>query len=244
MKDHFSSQSGRYAKFRPTYPSDLFDYLNSIVPNKEAAWDCGTGNGQIAGELAKTFDSMYATDISQSQINNAIQKDNITYSVQPAENTDFDNQLFDLIIVAQAIHWFNFEKFYVEVRRTAKKHATLCVVGYGRVTISEQIDRIITHFYSNILGDYWDKERTYIDENYATIPFPFEEMETPAFENTHHWSLEHLVGYLNTWSAVKHFINQNGHNPVNEVEAELKQHWEEAEVKEVTFPILLRVGTI
>lgn len=244
MKDNFSSESDNYAKFRPTYPPELFDYLNSIVKIREKAWDCGTGNGQVAYELAKSFDTVFATDISQRQIDNALETNNIQYSVQSAEQAEFHNQMFDLVVVAQAIHWFDFERFYLEVTRTAKENATLCVIGYGRIKITQPIDRIITNFYTNTIGNYWDSERKYIDENYQTIPFPFEEIEAPTFENKHLWDLEHLIGYLNTWSAVKHFIRQKKYNPVNQLENELRQHWEQGEIKEVKFPILLRIGKI
>ncbi|WP_008587608.1 class I SAM-dependent methyltransferase [Niabella soli] len=244
IKDYFSSQSDQYAKYRPTYPPDFFNYLNTITPRKKNAWDCGTGNGQIAYELAKTFEHIFATDISQSQIDHALQAVNISYSVQPAEKTDFDNHLFDLIIVAQAIHWFDFEQFYAEVRRTATKDALLCVTGYGNIKISEEIDPIIADFYTNVIGTYWDKERKYIDEGYATIPFPFDEIETPQFENRQQWTLEHLIGYLNTWSAVKHFIKQNGYNPVEKLHAALKEFWGDGAKKEVCFPLLLRIGKI
>lgn len=243
-KDNFSSQSDQYAKYRPTYPKEFFNYLNSIVPGKQNAWDCGTGNGQVAHELAKTFDKVFATDISQSQIDHALQANNISYSVQPAESTNFNNHLFDLVIVAQAIHWFDFDRFYAEVRRTAKEHALLCVIGYGRVQISETIDALITNFYTNVIGNYWDKERRYIDENYETIPFPFDEIQTPQFENRHQWSSKHLIGYLNTWSAVKHFIKQNGYNPVEPLRPEIELYWGNAAEKEVVFPLLLRVGKV
>ncbi len=215
MKDNFSTDSDKYAKYRPTYPSDFFEYLKSIVQNKHAVWDCGTGNGQVAFELAKSFDKVYATDISQSQIANALQSDNIFYTVQPAERTNFDNDMFDLVVVAQAIHWFDFEQFYKEVSRTAKEKAVLCVIGYGKLEVTEKIDSIIEDLYSNTLGNYWDKERKYIDENYQTIPFPCSEFPAPKFVNSQDWTLQHLIGYLNTWSAVKHFIKQNGFNPVD-----------------------------
>lgn len=244
MKDNFSTQSGNYAKYRPVYPSDLFAYLNSILQNKHNAWDCGTGNGQVAFELAKTFDKVFATDISQSQIDNALKAENIFYSVQPAEKTNFNNQLFDLVVVAQAIHWFNFEQFYAEVKRTAKENALLCVVGYGKLEISEQIDGLINNFYENVIGEYWDKERKYIDENYRTIPFPFKEIQTPDFVNVQHWTLEHLIGYLNTWSAVKHFIRQNQYNPVNKLQSEIEQLWDNDQPRQIRFPLLLRIGLI
>jgi SAM-dependent methyltransferase len=244
MKDNFSTQSDKYAQYRPTYPAAFFDYLHSIVPAKQAAWDCGTGNGQVAFELAKTFDRVYATDISQSQIDNAMPADNIYYSVQPAESTDFADQQFDLIIVAQAIHWFDFDRFYAEVRRTAKENALICVLGYGRIEVSEPIDQLITSFYKDVIGSYWDKERRYIDENYQTIPFPFTEIQTPRFVNRLQWDLEHLIGYLNTWSAVKHFIRQNGYNPIDKLQNELEQLWGKDKTKEVRFPLLLRIGRV
>jgi SAM-dependent methyltransferase len=244
MKDNFSTQSDKYAQYRPGYPAEFFEYLNSIVPAKQAAWDCGTGNGQVAYELAKTFDKVYATDISQSQLDNALQAANIAYSVQAAESTDFADQQFDLIITAQAIHWFDFNRFYAEVRRTAKASALLCVLGYGRIEILEPIDQLITSFYENVIGDYWDKERRYIDESYQTIPFPFTEIPTPRFVNKLEWDLDHVIGYLNTWSAVKHFIKQNGYNPIDKLQSELEQHWDKHQQREVRFPLLLRIGQV
>lgn len=244
MKDNFSTQSDKYAQYRPIYPKELFDYLTTLVTNKGSAWDCGTGNGQIAIELAKTFHKIYATDISQSQIENALQAENIFYSVQPAEKTDFGDNQFDLIVTAQAIHWFDFDKFYGEAKRTAKENALISVVGYGRIEITEKIDQVITDFYENIIGQYWDKERKYIDENYKTIPFPFHEIQTPDFVNKLQWSLEHLIGYLNTWSAVNHFIQQNGYNPIDTLQAEIEKYWSIKETIEVKFPILLRIGRL
>ncbi|MEZ4903978.1 MAG: class I SAM-dependent methyltransferase [Spirosomataceae bacterium] len=244
MKDNFSIQSDKYAKYRPTYPSALFEFLNTKVQDKLNAWDCGTGNGQVAYELAKTFENVFATDISQQQIDTALLANNILYSVQPAEQTNFDDGLFDLIVVAQAIHWFDFGKFYAEVRRTAKADALLCVVGYGRLEISKQIDDIITDFYDHVIGKYWDKERKYIDEHYQTIPFPFDEIQTPNFVITKQWTLAHLIGYLNTWSATKHFIKQNGYNPIEELQKDIEQLWGNQQSKQVQFPLLLRVGRI
>lgn len=244
MKDNFSLHSSNYAKYRPTYPLDFFYYLNSLVLTKQKAWDCGTGNGQVAFELSKHFDHVFATDISQTQIDNAALANNIYYSVQPAERTNFTNNLFDLIIVAQAIHWFNFEQFYSEVSRVAKENALICVLGYGRIQVSEQIDSLINQFYTNVIGMYWDAERKYIDEEYKTIPFPFEEIAAPDFVNTVNWSLQQLTGYINTWSAVKHFIKQNNYNPVDTLHSNIEKIWGTQQFRKLQFPLLLRVGCI
>jgi hypothetical protein len=149
-----------------------------------------------------------------------------------------------LIIVAQAVHWFDFDRFYLEVNRTAKKNALLVIIGYSRLKISNQLDNIIDNFYFNVIGNHWDKERKYIDENYQTIPFPFEEVKVPKFKNVYQWTFEHLTGYLETWSAVKHFIKDKGINPVDSVYEDLKHAWGQTDKRIINFPLLLRIGRI
>jgi hypothetical protein len=244
MKDNFSTQSDQYAKYRPGYPADFFTFLNSLIPVKDNAWDCGTGNGQVAFELSRSFKNVFATDISRSQLDNARQAENVHYSIQPAEQTDFKENTFDLVTVAQAIHWFDFDRFYAEVKRTAKQNAIICVVGYGGISVSEEINSIKKRFHTDVVGPYWDKERKFVDDNYATLPFPFEEIPAPDFENTMNWDLDHFLGYINTWSAVKKYIKEKGSNPVNGLKDELMHFWENNEKKIVKFPLLIRIGKI
>ncbi|HXU25762.1 MAG TPA: methyltransferase domain-containing protein, partial [Bacteroidia bacterium] len=177
-------------------------------------------------------------------LNNAKKLNNIIYSLQAAEKTNFPNNFFNLIIVAQAVHWFNFNQFYAEVNRTVKNNSLVVIIGYGQLQINKSVDTVLNHFYKNIIGSYWDKERKYIDENYKTIPFPFKELETPIFKNQYRWTLEQLIGYLNTWSAVQHYIKSNNKNPINLIYDNLKQSWGQAKTHVVNFPLLLRVGRI
>lgn len=243
MKDNFSTQAKDYSKYRPHYPQEMIDYVASFVKNRNMVLDIATGNGQVAGKLAGYFDAVFAIDISRKQLDNAVQKENIIYSEQPAEHTDFKNGQFDLITVAQAIHWFDFEAFYKEVYRILKTDGIFAVLGYGLFTTNAESDRIITDFYENIIGSYWDSERRYVDENYTTIPFPFEEIEVKQFSNEFTWTFEQLTGYLDTWSAVQHYIKKNNANPVDIIRDELKASWEKSDGK-VYFPLLLRIGKL
>jgi SAM-dependent methyltransferase len=243
MKDNFSNQASLYAKYRPTYPPSLFDFILSHVKGRDAAWDCATGNGQTAKELAKHFEKVYATDISQKQLDHAEKAPNIIYSMQPAETTNFPPHTFDLVTVSQALHWFQFDQFYEEVRRVCKKDGWLAVWMYDR-KLSPQIDSIISEsLYKNLLGEYWDNERKHVDQNYRTIPFPFEEVPCPEFVIRLQWTLDDLKGYLNSWSAVQKFIAKNNYNPVDEFILQLKPHWTQ-EKMEVEFPITLRMGKV
>jgi len=244
QKNNFSNQSANYAKYRPSYPPELFTFLFSLVKDKQAAWDCGTGNGQVAMELSKVFDKVYATDISKQQLNNAMQRDNIFYSNASAERTLFADNSFTLITVAQAIHWFNFDDFYKEANRTLKAGGILAVIGYGLMRIDEHTDAMIDHFYKQVIGSYWDTERKYIDEDYKTIPFPFNEMNAPVLKNTVEWTLQELAGYLETWSAVQHYIKAKNENPVDLIKSGFEKIWPVGATKKVQFPILLRVAKI
>lgn len=243
MKDRFSTDSGGYASFRPTYPKELLDFVLSNTPGRERAWDCGTGNGQLAVELVRYFDRVDGTDISMNQLAQAPQIPSLFFSRQPAEKTDLPDGSIDLITVAQAIHWFDFERFYVEVNRVASFDARIAVIGYPLFSINEVVDAVIGHFYSHTIHDFWDAERRYLDEDYRTIPFPFEEIHSPKFQCTYEWDFDHLMGYLNTWSAVKNCIRETGTNPLHKFLPELQLAWGESHHKHsVTFPMILRMG--
>jgi SAM-dependent methyltransferase len=242
-KDLFSQHSKEYATFRPTYPNELYDFILSHVKNFDAAWDCATGNGQAANDLAKRFQKVVATDLSKKQIQKATPNDKIQYSVCKAEQTPFADNSFDLITVAQAIHWFDFDLFYKEVKRVGKPDSLFAVWGYSLLSVSPFIDRLINDFYVNVVGSYWDKERKFIDEHYQTIPFPFEEIPSPKFEINVTWTIEELIGYINTWSAVQKFIQSNGFNPVDDWINSIRPNWKN-EKQTIKFPLFLRLGII
>lgn len=104
------------------------------------------------------------------------------------------------------------------------------------------VDKVIDHFYSNILGKYWDKERTYVDERYRTIHFPFEEIDSLTFTAVYKWTLEQMVGFLNSWSAVQHYVRQNNRNLLDIIMNDLKKHWDEHPIQKVTFSIFVKAG--
>lgn len=247
MKDNFSVQSASYAQFRPGYPAQLFDFLFEQCQHFDCAWDCATGNGQIAAGLAHRFQRVEATDISENQLKNALPGPNIRYRLGRAESTDFPDRSFDLITVGQAVHWFDFDKFYTEIRRVMKPGGLLALVGYNMLRVDEATDALVAHFYHNTLQGCWDAERHWVEEAYATIPFPFPAAEIvfPEMFSAYSWTADNLLGYLGTWSAVQHYIRQHGRSPLDEAfQAELKKVWPEGETRTVRFPVFGRVARV
>lgn len=241
--DRFSAQAAAYARFRIDYPAALYEWLLPLVPGRQRAWDCATGNGQVAVVLAAHFAEVEATDLSANQLAQAPVRPNIHYQVARAEHTLFPGRAFDLITVGQAVHWFCHADYYREVRRVARPGAVLAEWGYGLGRISPEIDLLVWHFYREVLGPYWDENRWHVDGEYARISFPFADVQRAHFAEQRQWSAEWYLNYLRTWSSVQNYQKQHGADPVVLVAEALVQAWGPGE-RAVIFPVFARAGRV
>jgi SAM-dependent methyltransferase len=241
FKDHFSGHSHEYSAFRPRYPAGLFSTLASFCTAKDLAWDCATGSGQAAVSLADHFREVMATDASENQIANAAQVRGVTYSVATAENSGIASETVDLITVAQAVHWFDIDAFSKEANRVLKEDGVLAVWTYGLLTFDDGLDPIIEKFYSDIVGDYWPFERKMVEGGYSDLAMPFDDIATGPMEMTEHWAFAELIGYLNTWSAVRAYEKEHGSNPLELVYDNLLREWgDPATVRVSTWPLFMK----
>jgi ubiquinone/menaquinone biosynthesis C-methylase UbiE len=243
FEDHFSKQSKLYAQYRPKYPNEIYAYLASLAPGHSLAWDCGTGNGQAAIGLAKHFDRVHATDASAEQISLAHSHEKVEYRVEPAEHVSLDASSVDLVTVAVAIHWFNFDEFYREVKRVLMPDGILAAWTYNAVKISPEIDPLIDQYYGEILAGYWPERIRYLEQRYETIPFPFEEIIPPSFAMEIHWNLIQLAGFLDSWSATQRYKAQEGQHPLERIWPKLLAAWgDENEPRLLRWPLYFRIG--
>jgi len=245
FKDLFSLQADDYLKFRPTYPQKLFEYLSSLTPSHDIAWDVGTGNGQAVLELAKTFNQVIATDPSKQQLSRAPHHPKVKYKENKAEASPLANDSADLITAAQAFHWFTHEIFFKEVKRVAKQDSILAIWCYELATITPEIDKVVEYYYRQVVGDFWEPERKYVETGYKTIQIPFDELSAPDFQMEAHWSLDHLLGYLNTWSATQKAVKKrmNDH-PLSQIRDSLTKAWGSSLTRSVVWPLSIRIFRI
>ncbi|MGD8784787.1 MAG: class I SAM-dependent methyltransferase [Thioalkalispiraceae bacterium] len=231
FKDHFSGHSQTYARFRPGYPEQLFYHLSQLAPALHRAWDCATGTGQSALQLAKYFQQVIATDASANQINNAAPQKHVEFRVATAEDSGIDSNTVELVTVAQALHWFDLSAFEREAQRVLVDKGVLAAWSYNLLTINPKIDRMINYLYSELLDPYWPAERRIVERGYQDIQLAMDKLEVPDFTMTAHWDLQQLTGYLNTWSAVKRFEADRHHNPLELIVADLHSAWGPPEQK-------------
>lgn len=177
--DHFSTHSADYRRYRPHYPRVLFEWLAQASPARSAAWDCGTGNGQAAVALGELFERIVATDPSANQLAEADLHPRVEYRNARAEASGLTTASVDLVTVAQALHWFDLGLFYPEVSRVLRPGGLVAVWCYGLLEIEPSIDRIVGHFYENVVGPYWPPQRRHIESGYRELPFPFAAVVPP-----------------------------------------------------------------
>jgi ubiquinone/menaquinone biosynthesis C-methylase UbiE len=245
-KELFSAQASDYAKFRPTYPQTLFIYLASLCSHRNAAWDCATGNGQAAYELAKFFQMVYATDLSQKQIQQAKKHPQIRYSQGRAEQSGLAPGIADLITVAQAFHWFDHKLFFKEARRIINPQSGILALWiYEQSIIHPKLDEVLSDFHKQVVGVFGANELHTFKSRFSKLEIPFQQITPPSFEMTQTWSLEQLKGYLFTWSATQTAIKKTGKNPVEEYSSRIDAAWGDPKaLHEVKWPMMLRVGRL
>lgn len=243
--DHFSTVSAGYSAFRPRYPRALFEFLASIAPRRRLAWDCGAGTGQATVDLADFFDHVVGTDVSAEQVARAPKHPKITWLVSPAESTPLASGSVDLITVAQALHWFDHARFDVEVRRVAARGAAIAAWTYAAPRMDGAVGDVLRRLMFETLGSYWPPERRYVNEEYRTIPFPFERIPSPAFALEEQWTLSQVAGYMRTWSSTTRYVAAHGDDPVVPVERELGELWgDPTQPKRITWPLIVLAGRV
>ena len=247
--DHFSGHASDYARYRPTYPPELFAHLAAQCASHDVAWDCATGNGQAALGLAEHFARVIATDASTEQIEAAAPHPRVTYAVARARESPLDDATADLVTVAQALHWIDPDPFYAEVHRVLKPDGVFAAWTYGLFHLApddpaaDTVDPLIETFYHDRIGPYWPPERRHIEAAYQSLPFPFEEMETPNLNIEMEWTLDEVLGYLRTWSATQRYQQDQKHDPVDAMASDFAAAWGDPSTRRtVQWPLPLRVG--
>jgi SAM-dependent methyltransferase len=242
FKDYFSSAAGAYAAARPTYPPELFAHLTALTPAHDLAWDCGTGSGQAATALAPHFMRIRATDPSSAQIAQAQADPRVDYEVSSEGESGLPSGSADLVIAAQAAHWFDLDRFYDEVRRVLRPDGVIAIWCYGNCRVTPEIDAVVIPLYEETLARDWPPEREHIEAGYTDLHFPFDERPFPDVVLEKCWTREEFLAYLGTWSAVTRYRQRTGSDPMTGFRRALEERWGGGERHIVRWPLPGRLG--
>lgn len=244
FKDHFSGHAAFYASARPRYTDEIFDFVASLPAQRSLAWDCATGNGQAAIGLAERFERVIATDASAEQLSHAVPHPRIEYRQAPSENAGIESGTVDLVTAAAGVHWFDFDRYYPEVERVLAPGGAIAVWSYDLMEVSPEIDRLVRWLArEGGVSKYWPPERRWVDEEYRTLPFPFDEVPVPPLFIEARLPLKRVIGYIGTWSASARYRRETGRDSVDLIRPELEAAWgDPAQERLVRWPIMMRAG--
>ncbi|KAG6906881.1 hypothetical protein DXG01_011502 [Tephrocybe rancida] len=190
-----------YSSFRPTYPKTLFQevfaYHNaSGTASTDVAVDLGCGTGQAITQLTGKFNRVIGVDPSQPMVDAAREKHKGTgISFYHGQSEDLSHILkddsVDLLIsgsvsrppssaIAQAAHWFDWEKVWPEVSRVLRKDGTFAAWTYGEMRLPEYptTTPLITAYAQGkdavtSLGPYFERPgRTILEDMLTAVPDP------------------------------------------------------------------------
>lgn len=259
MAKLFINQAKQYADARPTYPSELFQFIASKTPYHDLAWDVGTGNGQAISPLANIFKNVIGTDTSPKQLELAPKLPNVNYYITPPtmsadelqQTVPIAQSSLDLVTVAQAMHWFDLPKFYDSVKWALKKpNGLIAAWCYTNMSVNDEVDAVFGPFYE-ASGPYWEEARKLVEDKYRSIYFPFGPVDgldhTGPFEFVAEkvMTMEDYLTYIRSWSAYNTAKDKGVELLTEKVVKKFRVAWNSSGGEKVAkFPIHLRIGKV
>lgn len=225
----FGEDAGAYAEFRPDYPAALFDWLAANAPGHQRALDIACGPGQASASLCRHFDEVLSCDTCLPLLTAGTFPRQAHRIVCDARQLPLTEDCLDLIVVAQALHWFAGPRFFGEVTRILRPGGLFCAWCYGLAQISPRIDALTTYLHGSLAANYWPDGRASVDLGYSDIELPLPPLAAPPQQIRLRWTLSQLLGYLGTWSAVRNCEKATGSNPLDSLRAELANAWGDPE---------------
>ena len=239
----FGADGAHYAASRPNYPGALFAFIASQCSAHARVWDCGCGNGQAARGLAPYFAAVCATDLSSGQLATVTSQLGIHFAVQSAEAPAFAPASFDAVCVAQALHWFDLNRFWPAILHVLRPGGVFAAWGYSWFTVSPPVDRIIDDQLKPLLDSCWSPQNRLLWRGYQDITWPFAPIPSPVFAISVSWTEANLWAYMNSWSAMRRCVAAGGAQALTQVRAALIDAWGEPGMAHtVTMPLVMRVG--
>ncbi len=237
----FSALAARYASFRPHYPAALAGALAERCTRRDLAVDLGCGSGQLTIDLAPHFERVIGVDPSQALLAIAPPVAGVEYVCASAEATGLPAASADLVVAAQAAHWFDWPRFVAEVARIARPGALVALVSYGVQRLDGDAMVAMDH-YRAAVAPYWPAGREHVENGYRDLLLPWPAVEAPAREMVEAWTRDELVGYVSSWSATHRMVQRVGSAAFDAFVAELAVTWPGDERRPVRWPLAIKLA--
>ncbi len=209
-RERFSTQASLYARWRPSYPPELFDWILATagVGPGAAALDLACGTGISTRPLALRGLDAVGIDPNEKMLDEARAAGGARYLRGESTASGLPDRSVDLVTVAQAFHWFDVPATMQEIHR---------VLRPGRFAFAYWNIREVS---PGFMSEYDDALRRFSRE-YAIIEKPIQTSEEnrraagvldvreAEFSYRHEFDLEGLLGRVYSSSYVVHGVSDH-----------------------------------
>lgn len=201
----FSHRAVLYDQFRPHYPPELVAFLREhLVPDSgQTVADIAAGTGIFTEQIAQWGNTLFVVEPNRSMSRLARRRlkgfKNCVFVNGTAESTGLPDQSIDLVVSAQAFHWFDLTKTKAEFKRIGRDNLLVAVVWNLRNTDSpfEQAYESLIYKYG---VDYLSVSQRRMDTEEVLSFFAPDSPEYRIFEHADFLTLAQLRGRMLSYS--------------------------------------------
>jgi len=198
----FNDRAADYVKYRPTYPAAAIDAILDGLgpPERIQAADVGAGTGISARLLGDRGVHVAAVEPGEIMRSAAEPHTNVTWNAGRAEATGLGSDAFDLVLCAQAFHWFQAADALIEFARILRRGGRLAIVWNRR----SKTDPFTAGYRQAILdvGGEATVERMDFNHNVIVRSGRFSAPDRMAFPNGQYLDLDGVIGRARSASYV------------------------------------------
>jgi ubiquinone/menaquinone biosynthesis C-methylase UbiE len=193
---YFTDRAEDYARFRPSYPVAAIRECLAGLPTPADVVDVGAGTGIAARLFAAEGARVVAVEpnAQMRKHGQAAAKD-VTFTDGTAEATGLSDACADLVVCAQAFHWFDGEPALREFQRLLRPGGRLALIWNVR---QDQVGFAALYHQAVIRAKEWAGSVDRVVRN-ARVGDPaasefFQDPRRVDFENDHRLDWDQLIG--------------------------------------------------
>lgn len=184
----FSDRVEAYERARPGYPKQLYDtLLEGRAPSATTIAELGSGTGIFASELLRRGFTVHCVEPNRAMREAAEQRLSHWSSFESvdgsAESSGLRAHSIDLVVAAQAFHWFDFDRTRTEVERILRPDGNMAWIWNTRRTAGSTFAVDLERFLERWGLDYLRVRDTYRVRHRLFEFFPESRLHKRTFEN-------------------------------------------------------------
>jgi SAM-dependent methyltransferase len=245
----FSDRVENYIKYRPHYPQAMWEFFRDALHMQagNVVADVGSGTGILTEPLIQAGQQVYAIEPNREMREAAerlLQHQAGFISIDgTAEQTTLPENSVDMIVAAQAFHWFDRARTKVEFRRIIRPDGIVALIWNDRRTDTTPFLREYENLLLGLATDYAEVNHRNIDDEALQEFFAPHNYHTAVFGNVQYFDYDGLAGRLLS-SSYAPLAGHPRHEPMMSALRDIFDRYAEAGTVAFEYDTRVYYGTV